>query len=416
MACSSKRMISLSRFALAGCGGQPLACPNCFCVKVVRPGRVKKGQRAGPRVVKTTPVFTQYKCERGRNHQGELVGCQHKFVVLRAEARKEAELVAGASAAALEPQKTQVSDAEQATKSRNGSEKAAVARFGPMGGLLETHSLSITAFNTDEAGAHHGAEPKSELAADEGDSAGAKRAKLDGASSDLDAEVEMQDVHAAALSDESQRRWWLHVTSACNRADLLAPKRPNGEFCDESRAEPTSSDELAEQPPSGAPMSFTERMLKTRAACADKKVRGIARVKMLGPHGSSSALDTLATVDAEPAAYRELWPSSGTDLPLKRPLDDEQPPPPLEEPLQPDAVACRPSAFARPREMALRRGRPMRWDLHSAPIGVRLLTVSVGCANHRPSPGPSMYVHKGFPANAYGRPNLHGCHARARQG
>ena len=238
MACSSKRMISLSRFALAGCGGQPLACPNCFCVKVVRPGRVKKGQRAGPRVVKTTPVFTQYKCERGRNHQGELVGCQHKFVVLRAEARKEAELVAGASAAALEPQKTQVSDAEQATKSRNGSEKAAVARFGPMGGLLETHSLSITAFNTDEAGAHHGAEPKSELAADEeGDSAGVKRAKLDGAITDAATASVMPSVmpatitgaNAAAATDtDAPLVVGVDVAAAAPPMPEVAPLAPDG--------------------------------------------------------------------------------------------------------------------------------------------------------------------------------------------
>jgi hypothetical protein len=43
------------------------------------------------------------------------------------------------------------------------------------------------------------------MSEDEGDSAGSKRAKLDGAFSDLDAEVEMQEVHAAALSEENTR-------------------------------------------------------------------------------------------------------------------------------------------------------------------------------------------------------------------
>ena len=75
--------VSTPRFAFAGGGDQLVACPNCRCGKVVTPGRAKKA-RAGPRVVKTTPVFTQYKCERGRNHQGKLVGCRHEFVVMRA--------------------------------------------------------------------------------------------------------------------------------------------------------------------------------------------------------------------------------------------------------------------------------------------------------------------------------------------
>jgi hypothetical protein len=43
------------------------------------------------------------------------------------------------------------------------------------------------------------------MSEDEGDSAGSKRAKLDGAFSDLDAEVEMQKVHASALSEENTR-------------------------------------------------------------------------------------------------------------------------------------------------------------------------------------------------------------------
>ena len=46
-----------------------------------------------------------------------------------------------------------------------------------------------------------------------------------------------------------------------------------------------------------------------------------------------------------------------------------------------NATFCRLAAFARPHEMALRRGRPIRWDLHSAPIGTCPLSDSVGSAD-----------------------------------
>ena len=69
---------------------------------------------------------------------------------------------------------------------------------------LDMMTIALSVAKMDKA--RRSAEPKSELAADEEvDSAGSKRAKLDGACANLDAEVEMQDVHAAALSEEISR-------------------------------------------------------------------------------------------------------------------------------------------------------------------------------------------------------------------
>jgi len=68
-------------------------------------------------------------------------------------------------------------------------------------------------------------------------------------------------------------------------------------------------------------MSFSEEMRAARAAKAVKRVRGIARVRKLGPKGTRSVLDTLAAVEAEPAAYRELWPSAAyADEAKRRPI------------------------------------------------------------------------------------------------
>jgi len=68
-------------------------------------------------------------------------------------------------------------------------------------------------------------------------------------------------------------------------------------------------------------MSFSEDMRAARAAKAVKRVRGIAKVLKLGPKGTRSVLDTLAAVEAEPAAYRELWPSAAyADEAKRRPI------------------------------------------------------------------------------------------------
>ena len=52
------------------------------------------------------------------------------------------------------------------------------------------------------------------------------------------------------------------------------------------------------------PLAFQDRMRLGKAAKLARKVRGVARVSAVVPQESTSALDTLATVEAQPSAYK----------------------------------------------------------------------------------------------------------------
>jgi hypothetical protein len=54
-----------------------------------------------------------------------------------------------------------------------------------------------------------------------------------------------------------------------------------------------------------APLAFQDRMRFGKAAKLARKVRGVARVSAVVPKATKSALDTLATVEAQPSAYKD---------------------------------------------------------------------------------------------------------------
>jgi hypothetical protein len=54
-----------------------------------------------------------------------------------------------------------------------------------------------------------------------------------------------------------------------------------------------------------APLAFQDRMRLGKAAKLARKVRGVARVSAVVPKATRSALDTMATAEAQPSAYKE---------------------------------------------------------------------------------------------------------------
>ena len=68
-----------------------------------------------------------------------------------------------------------------------------------------------------------------------------------------------------------------------------------------------------------APLAFQDRMRLGKAAKLARKVRGVARVSAVVPKATRSALDTMATAEAQPSAYKEqLMTNALHELEAKR--------------------------------------------------------------------------------------------------
>lgn len=121
----------------------------------------------------------------------------------------------------------------------------------------------------------------------------------------------------SCIQRTSRQRTLQNKLMAFNSTRSASGKR-NSKFQDEFQAE-LSLPEPHTEP--SAPLTFLERMQLAKSAKKQRIRRGIAKVRQVGPRASNSSLATLATVEAEPQAYTELWTSTSfADEAARRPI------------------------------------------------------------------------------------------------